>query len=178
MAWYARVVKARLSGELTGEALIGGSRFAHLLLSPDGSLYEGSATLICPNGPTMEPSTPGRSQHSRYRHSRRGWTDGYTERHVTAWRAKGHWVCRHGVFFLHHWDRCPCMQADIWNPSWAPTWQDARWMPAIDREMRAVVVQPFALTDYRRIGQIRGELARLEASPLNLEKDRFLMTTE
>jgi len=76
-----------------------------------------------------------------------------------AWRALGRFVCSHGVFFLRaQGGLCPCMTADACNPI---RWSHARWMPALDADLRVIVVRPFDLTMFRRLGQVRGELRRL-----------------
>ena len=75
-----------------------------------------------------------------------------------AWCAQGRTVCRHGVFFASPSARaCPCMGGAL--PS-EEGWRVARWMPAIDMELKRLVVVPFNLATFRRIGVLRGELRR------------------
>ena len=74
------------------------------------------------------------------------------------WRSRGLAVCRHGVFFaLARIAECPCMARDC-SPD---EWKDAKKMAGIDHDLKAIIVCPFDLANFRRIGQLRAELQRL-----------------
>ena len=74
------------------------------------------------------------------------------------WRAAGRKVCRHGVFFASAPSRtCPCMAGD--NADVA-AWQAARFMPALDEELRAIVVRRFDVTSFTRVGCLQAESRR------------------
>ena len=74
------------------------------------------------------------------------------------WRSRGLAVCRHGVFFARaHIAECPCMARD----GSTDVWKDAKKMARIDHDLKAIIVCPFDLANFRRIGQLRAELQRL-----------------
>ncbi len=74
-----------------------------------------------------------------------------------AWRARGNWVCRHGVFFTSAQDRvCPCLDP-FTN---AQDFQHARWMPSLDSTLKFLVTAPFSLESYRRLGKLQAEMRR------------------
>jgi len=71
----------------------------------------------------------------------------------TAWRQTGRFVCRHGVFFLPRQGRsCPCLGAAVSEDA---TWQHARWMPALDSDLRCIVLVPFDRSQYIRLGVLQ-----------------------
>ena len=43
----------------------------------------------------------------------------------------------------------------------ARCWRKARYMPALDYELRAIVLRPFAVDRYRRLGELQAEIRRL-----------------
>ena len=71
---------------------------------------------------------------------------------------KGNRVCRHGVFFSQlQGPSCPCM-GQTGSPN---DWKHAKRMPALDFDMKAIVVEPFNLSTFKRLGQLQAEAARL-----------------
>ena len=85
-------------------------------------------------------------------------TQGFVHRKV-AWQTHGKFVCRHGVFWQTHAHvACPCMQAP---PAQSEMWHLARWMPVLDRELKAIIAVPFDSHGFRRLGVLRAELRRL-----------------
>ena len=76
-----------------------------------------------------------------------------------AWRADGRFACRHGVLFARRQRvQCACMMRNSASPQ---QWQHARWMPGLDHNLRAIVVKPFLLAEFRRIGELTAETRRL-----------------
>ena len=75
-----------------------------------------------------------------------------------AWRKRGLMVCRHGVFFTRPLvTSCSCMRADRTD---AMAWIDARWMPIIDYDLQRLMVTPFALESFSRLGVLQAETGR------------------
>ena len=71
------------------------------------------------------------------------------------WQQRRNTVCRHGVFFKGRLtDGCSCMS------SGAKDWTEAKFMPSIDRELKAIVVVPFLERQLRRLGQLQSEMRR------------------
>ena len=78
-----------------------------------------------------------------------------------AWRSTGGFTCPHGVCFLNGQGRiCPCVRIDD-NAHEAETWRMAKKMPAIAHDLKAIVMVPFLVEEYRRIGSLRAEMRRL-----------------
>ena len=73
-----------------------------------------------------------------------------------AWRSKGKFVCRHGLFFRRApVAGCMCMvQPGCDDPA-------AEFMPALDANLRRIMTVPFQRDNFRRIGQIKADLRRL-----------------
>ena len=84
-------------------------------------------------------------------------SDGYAARRER-WRMKGHFVCRHGVFFARPQIKCPCMDADSRHDDSA--WQHARRMASIDHELKDIVTTEFHRETFKRLGQLQAELRR------------------
>ena len=76
----------------------------------------------------------------------------------TEWRAKGGFVCRHGVFFTRRVE-CFCM-----SPQSPDVWDCAVKMPAIDHELKQIITVPFNLTDFYTLRRIQAECRRLNYS--------------
>eukprot|EP00973_Karenia_brevis_P057778 8038167-Karenia_brevis.AAC.1 len=69
-----------------------------------------------------------------------------------AWKAKGHHVCRHGVFFTcAQSPTCPCLDQPL-NPT---SWGDAKYMPAWSKELQLITTARFELSKFQRLGQLR-----------------------
>ena len=82
---------------------------------------------------------------------------GFDSRHLQ-WRQRGSAAYRHGVFFARaHVDKFPCMDRD--HPEGA--WNDARHMASIDHDLEAIVVRPFLLASFQRLGKLKAEAKRL-----------------
>ncbi len=76
-----------------------------------------------------------------------------------AWRAKGQHVCRHVVFFrLPCGSTCPCMLESRSED----LWEHAMLMPAMDHELKALVVTPFCLDHFSRLAVLQAEARRLD----------------
>ena len=74
-----------------------------------------------------------------------------------AWKLKGKHVCRHGVFFRGVPGRgCPCMDAE----AHADDWRAAQFMPSLDGDLRAIIVVPFNLDRFQRLGILQAEVRR------------------
>ena len=71
------------------------------------------------------------------------------------WRAAGHFVCRHGVFFDAVLE-CPCMNAS----SHATAWSTARRMPKLDEHLRVITTTRFHAASFRRLGSLQAEVRR------------------
>ena len=75
------------------------------------------------------------------------------------WRQNGHFVCRHGVFFVRpQLKDCPCMDADARLD--ITRWQHARLMPAVDHDIKNLVATRFDLLELRRLGQLQADMRR------------------
>jgi hypothetical protein len=75
------------------------------------------------------------------------------------WRQNGRFVCRHGVLFAAPLlNACPCMDKNV---DINKAWQHARKMASIDHDLKNVIAVPFELNRFRRLGQLRGDLKRL-----------------
>ena len=83
---------------------------------------------------------------------------GFFTRRV-AWRSAGKFVCRHGVFFSSPPARhCPCMgPADV-DPA---VWAKARYMPVLDQRVKTILVTPFDVALFCRLGELQAALRRL-----------------
>ena len=74
------------------------------------------------------------------------------------WRLAGKKCCRHGVMFTNlPGNHCPCLVPDAAINQWT----NARWMPALDSDLKAIVAVPFALDSFRRLASIQAELRSL-----------------
>lgn len=82
-------------------------------------------------------------------------SDGFLARSAD-WRAKGKFVCRHGVFFTSR-VACQCLSA---NSSDERAWTQARYMPYLSEDLRALVVVPFRLEAYERLGILQARMRR------------------
>ena len=71
------------------------------------------------------------------------------------WRAAGHFVCRHGVFFDAVLER-PCMTA---SPH-ATAWSTARRMPKLDEHLRVITTTRFHAASFCRLGSLQAEVRR------------------
>ncbi len=69
------------------------------------------------------------------------------------WRSKGKWVCRHGVFYETRVESCPCMEA-------VPDWTGAKFMPSLDRELRAIITVKIHSPSVQRLGILRATMKR------------------
>ena len=79
----------------------------------------------------------------------------YSQRKLT-WRASGHHVCRHGVFFrCSPTAGCACMTLD---PDF--DWRSAEFMPTLDVDLKAITTTSFELSSYTRIGKLLTEVQR------------------
>jgi len=73
-----------------------------------------------------------------------------------AWRQRGLFVCRHGVFFVAAQGRnCPCMSA---HASDDMAWQHARYMPALNEQLRKLIAVPFNAQQYVRLGVLQAQM--------------------
>ena len=80
------------------------------------------------------------------------------EHRRAAWQQRGRFACRHGVLFdIAKGSACPCMTRSA--PSDA--WQHAKYMAVIDHDLKAIVTRQFDLPSFRRLGQLRAELRKL-----------------
>ena len=77
------------------------------------------------------------------------------------WLARGHWVCRHGVFFTNlagpHC-KCPCLSA---SNSEENTWKEAKFMPHLCPDLKALVVVPFNGKFLERLGVLQARSRKL-----------------
>ena len=75
-----------------------------------------------------------------------------------AWRLRGKQSCRHGVLFTTlPADGCKCMA----QHSSEEDWQNARYMPALDPELKCIVAVPFSKASYTRLSMLQAEARRL-----------------
>ena len=69
------------------------------------------------------------------------------------WRRRGNFACRHGVLFLRMQGRAfPCLGPHVHE---AHAWEHARWMPALDPVLQALIAVPFNLKEYVRLGVLQ-----------------------
>ena len=86
-------------------------------------------------------------------------SDGFNAKQVL-WPRSGQFACRHGVLFARpHLRGCPCMQMTTRDD--AARWQHARFMPALDHDLKALVAVQFDLSGLQRLGQLQAEMRRL-----------------
>jgi hypothetical protein len=79
---------------------------------------------------------------------------GYVQRKLQ-WRRDGKFVCRHGVFFrLPPSDGCACLRPD------AGDWTHAVYMPALDMDLKAIVLERFDLGSCTRLGVLQAAARR------------------
>ena len=72
-----------------------------------------------------------------------------------AWRIKGKPACRHGVLFAHPpADGCKCMDTS----STEADWQHARYMPAIDDDLKCIIAVRFHQQSYKRLALLQAEI--------------------
>jgi hypothetical protein len=70
---------------------------------------------------------------------------------------RGRPACRHGVLFSkHQGNHCPCMNNDE-----DANWSHARFMPALDHQLRTIVATKFEASAFRRLGLLQAEARRL-----------------
>ena len=74
------------------------------------------------------------------------------------WRARGIYVCRHGVCFTRQ-ITCPCLSAARLDPR---SWEGARLMPHLNHELKGLVVIPFDLVALKRVGVLQAKMWRLD----------------
>jgi hypothetical protein len=83
------------------------------------------------------------------------------EHRRVAWQQRGQLACRHGVLFdSPKGSPCPCMLKALPEDAWS----QAKYMAAIDHDIKAIIAAPFALATFRRLGQLKAELKRLNYS--------------
>ena len=85
-----------------------------------------------------------------------------TKSYVTrkaVWRLRGGRVCAHGVFWSQEQGpTCPCMTTETETSMWT----NAKFMPALDEATKAILVTPFCIQSFRRIGVLRAQARRLD----------------
>ena len=70
-----------------------------------------------------------------------------------AWRFKKRFACRHGVLFIHAPTHgCKCMSIDESSDA---DWESARFMPALDHDLKSIVAVPFQLESYRKLNELQ-----------------------
>ena len=74
------------------------------------------------------------------------------------WKARGRYVCRHGVFFTKQ-IACPCLSAVRLDPR---SWEGARLMPHLNHDLIGLVVIPFDLVALERAGVLQAKMWRLD----------------
>ena len=72
------------------------------------------------------------------------------------WRAAGRRVCRQGAF-CSDLGRCQCTTSGAIYP---PAWNGARWKAAIHDGPRALVVAPFSVMNFPRLGELQAAMRR------------------
>jgi hypothetical protein len=78
------------------------------------------------------------------------------------WRADGHKVCRHGVFFKAPPSKsCPRLDQDPDSAHADDPWRGAKLMPRIDQSLKAIVVEKFNQESFARLGLLQAEMRRL-----------------
>lgn len=77
----------------------------------------------------------------------------------TAWRLRRRPSCRHGVLFTQlPANGCKCMA----DTSIEADWQHARFMPALDADLKCIVAVPFDRETYTRLALLQAEARRLD----------------
>ena len=75
-----------------------------------------------------------------------------------AWRLRGRYSCRHGILFATPpVDGCKCME----QHSTEDAWLHARYMPALDQELKCIVAVPFSMATRTRLSTLQAEARRL-----------------
>ena len=75
-----------------------------------------------------------------------------------AWRLRGRATCRHGVLFdVLPPGGCKCMSANSEELDWAT----ARYMPALNAELKTIVARPFIREHYTRLAVLQHSAQRL-----------------
>ena len=75
-----------------------------------------------------------------------------------AWRLNGKPACRHGVLFTHlPANGCKCMSTD----SAEADWQHARYMPALNADLKCIATARFHLPTFRRLGLLQAQARAL-----------------
>ena len=75
-----------------------------------------------------------------------------------AWRLRGKPTCRHGVLFSAlPPNGCKCLMS-VTSPA---DWSQARFMPALNHELKCVVAVPFDLPSFSRLALVQAEMRRL-----------------
>ena len=75
-----------------------------------------------------------------------------------AWILRGKPSCRHGVLFSHlPAGGCKCMSAHSSDEDWV----HARFMPALDPELKRITATPFVRDSFRRLAVLQAEARRL-----------------
>ena len=75
-----------------------------------------------------------------------------------AWRFRRKHACRHGVLFTNMPPGgCKCMSVDTSDQDW----DQARFMPALDHELKSIIAVPFDLSTYERLGSLQSQARRL-----------------
>ena len=83
--------------------------------------------------------------------------NGFESRRL-AWRGRGRRVCRHGVFFnTSSHSPCSCMASDNTSNSFA----NACWMPILSHDLKNLVVVPFEISRFQRLGMLQSQMRRL-----------------
>ena len=72
-----------------------------------------------------------------------------------AWRIKGKTACRHGVLFAHPPPGgCKCMETS----STEEDWRHAKYMPAIDNDLKCIVAVRFHQQSYKRLAVVQADI--------------------
>ena len=76
-----------------------------------------------------------------------------------AWRLRRRPSCRHGVLFTALPENgCKCMSLD----SCEADWREARFMPALDHELKCLIAVPFSMPAFKRLSILQAEARRLD----------------
>ena len=76
----------------------------------------------------------------------------------TAWRMRRKYSCRHGVLFSQAPPNgCKCMSLQ----SGEEDWHDARYMPALDHDLKAIVAVKFDKPSFKRLAILQADMRRL-----------------
>ena len=74
------------------------------------------------------------------------------------WRFKKRPCCRHGVLFMQlPQNACRCMSPESDDESW----QHARYMPALDPELKSIVAVPVHKPSFKRLAVLQAEARSL-----------------